>query len=112
MRCSDNEPDARRDSLLDRAFCEMTLADFFKEYCERHSSVRKVSHKEDIEKFERHIDTDRYGVNLAKLRLIGDHASPVDSSGATATVTIPAGEWTSSGESPAHGSCCLMKCPA
>ena len=48
---------------------EITLADFFKVYYERHSSVRKVSHKEDIEKFERHIDTNRYGVNLAKLRL-------------------------------------------
>ena len=48
---------------------EITLAEFFKEYYKRHSLVHKVSHKEDIEKFERHINTNKYGVNLAKLRL-------------------------------------------
>ena len=36
---------------------EMTLSDFFKEYYERHSSVRKVSHEEDIQKFDLHINT-------------------------------------------------------
>lgn len=48
---------------------EMTLADFFKIYYERHSSVRKVSHQEDLDKFDLHINTNRYGVNLAQLRL-------------------------------------------
>jgi hypothetical protein len=48
---------------------EITLADFFKVYYERHSSVRKISHKEDLDKFKRHINTTDYGVNLAKLRL-------------------------------------------
>ena len=48
---------------------EITLADFFKVYYERHSSVRKISHKEDLDKFKRHINTNDYGVNLAKLRL-------------------------------------------
>ena len=36
---------------------EMTLSDFLKEYYERHSSVRKVSHEEDIQKFDLHIKT-------------------------------------------------------
>ena len=38
-------------------------------YYERHSSVRKISHKEDLDKFKRHINTNDYGVNLAQLRL-------------------------------------------
>ena len=56
------------ESMRDRRK-EITLAEFFKEYYKRHSLVHKVSHKEDIEKFERHIDTDKYGINLAELRL-------------------------------------------
>ena len=54
---------------IDERRSEITLADFFVVYYERHSSGPQGVPIEDIEKSERHIDTNRYGVNLAKLRL-------------------------------------------
>ena len=100
---------------------EITLADFFKAY------------------YERHIDTDKYGVNLAKLRLsditraqlISHHAKmghiPTTATRVialissmysraiqwgTSTVPIPAGAWTSSRNNPAQDLCSLTRCPA
>ncbi|QIL43175.1 tyrosine-type recombinase/integrase [Acidovorax sp. HDW3] len=48
---------------------EMTLAELFEKYYEQHSSLRKVTHLEDIEHFRRHVNTSVHGPNLAKLPL-------------------------------------------
>lgn len=48
---------------------EMTLTQLFKKYYEQHSSLRKITHQEDVEHFRRHVNTVAYGPNLAQLRL-------------------------------------------
>lgn len=48
---------------------EMSLSQLFEKYYEQHSSIRKVTHDEDVEKFNLHINTNAYGINLAQLPL-------------------------------------------
>jgi integrase len=59
---------------------ELTLGEMFNQYYLLHSSVRKITHEEDLNHFRLHINTTAYGVNLANLplsdvsrRLLADH---------------------------------------
>jgi integrase len=48
---------------------QLTLAEMFKKYYIQHSTIRKVTHKEDLGHYNLHINTTAYGANLATLPL-------------------------------------------
>ncbi len=48
---------------------QLTLAEMFKKYYLQHSTVRKITHKEDLGHFNLHINTPAYGMNLSQLPL-------------------------------------------
>lgn len=51
------------------AKAEMTFGEFFNIYIEKHSKVRNRGWKEDRDKFDRHLSTNRYGICLARMKL-------------------------------------------